>query len=49
MEVLAGNHTLIAARELGWEEIDVSFVEVDTDRAKRIVFGGQPPRRAGDR
>lgn len=36
-EVLAGNHTLIAAREAGWETIDVSFVDVDDDQAARIV------------
>ena len=32
MEVLAGNHTLRAIRELGWLEVDVYFVEVDEDR-----------------
>jgi DNA modification methylase len=38
MEVLAGNHTLLAAEELGWSEIAVTFVDVDPDRAKRIVL-----------
>jgi len=37
-EVLAGNHTLLAARELGWSEIAATFVEVDADKAKRIVL-----------
>src|SRR5829696_2696571 len=37
-EVLAGNHTLLAAKELGWEEIAVTFVEVDDGQAKRIVL-----------
>jgi hypothetical protein len=37
-EVLAGNHTLAAARQLGWTELDVWLVDVDTDDAKRIVL-----------
>lgn len=37
-EVLAGNHTLKAARELGWERIAATFVEVDEVTAKRIVL-----------
>lgn len=36
-EVLAGNHTLIAARDLGWEAVDVTYVDVDNDQAARIV------------
>lgn len=36
--VLSGNHTLMAARELGWEEIDTVFVDVDDDRAYRIML-----------
>jgi hypothetical protein len=36
-EVLAGNHTLMAARDLGWDTIDVSYVDVDDDEAARIV------------
>lgn len=36
-EVLAGNHTLEAARTLGWEEIAATFVDVDDDTAARIV------------
>lgn len=35
-EVLAGNHTLIAARDLGWKSIAVNFVDVDDDVARRI-------------
>lgn len=35
-EVLAGNHTLIAARDLGWKTIAVNFVDVDDDSARRI-------------
>lgn len=37
-EVLAGNHTLLAARELGWEQIAASYVDVDEDGARRIVL-----------
>ena len=38
MEVLAGNHTLEAAHQLGWDEIAVTFVDADEERAKRIVL-----------
>ena len=38
MEVLAGNHTLLAARALGWKEIAATFVEVDDEYAKRILL-----------
>src|SRR5438477_10130202 len=37
-EVLAGNHTLAAARELGWQEITCSFVDADEQMARRIVL-----------
>jgi hypothetical protein len=37
-EVLAGNHTLAAARELGWTEIAATFVDVSDDAAARIVL-----------
>jgi DNA modification methylase len=37
-EVLAGNHTLEAARQLGWSEIAVTFVDCDEEQAKRIVL-----------
>ncbi|GAB3467179.1 hypothetical protein [Actinophytocola sediminis] len=36
-EVLAGNHTLKAARDAGWGEVAVSWVDVDDDQAARIV------------
>jgi len=35
-EVLAGNHTMLAARSLGWESLDVSLVDVDEDMARSI-------------
>jgi len=37
-EVLAGNHTLLAARELGWSQIAVTFVDVDAEQARRILL-----------
>jgi ParB-like chromosome segregation protein Spo0J len=37
-EVLAGNHTLAAAQELGWTEIAVTYVDCDAEQAKRIVL-----------
>ena len=38
MEVLAGNHTLMAARDLGWETITAHLIDVDEDQAARIVL-----------
>ena len=35
-QVLAGNHTLRAAKALGWETIDVVFVDVDDEMASKI-------------
>jgi DNA modification methylase len=37
-EVLAGNHTLKAAKQLGWETIAATFVDVDDEAAARIVL-----------
>ncbi|MGH2964750.1 MAG: DNA modification methylase [Solirubrobacterales bacterium] len=37
-EVLAGNHTLMAAADLGWTEIAVTYLDCDAERAKRIVL-----------
>ena len=36
--VLAGNHRLRAARQLGMAEVPVIWVDVDDDRAKRILI-----------
>lgn len=36
--ILAGNHTWAAARELGWSEIAVAWVDVDEPQAKRIML-----------
>lgn len=37
-EVLAGNHTLLAARSLTWASIDCAVVDVDEDTARSIVL-----------
>ncbi|WP_234790571.1 DNA modification methylase [Mycolicibacterium fortuitum] len=47
-EVLAGNHTLHAARKLGWAEIDVWLVDVDDETAKRIVAADNRTADLGD-
>lgn len=36
--ILAGNHTWAAARELGWSEIAVAWVDVDEVQATRIML-----------
>src|ERR1017187_2560559 len=36
--VLAGNHTLKAARELGWPTIAATFLDVTNDQALRILL-----------
>jgi ParB-like nuclease domain len=36
--VLAGNHTLRAARSLGWPEVDAVFVDVDDTQARKILL-----------
>lgn len=45
--VLAGNHTLKAARALGWDEIDVVFVDVDDERARKIVLSSNRTAELG--
>lgn len=37
-EILAGNHTWLAAKQLGWESIAVWFIDVDEEKAKKIVL-----------
>lgn len=37
LEVLAGNHTLLAARSLEWDEIDVVMVDLPDAAARAIV------------
>jgi ParB/Sulfiredoxin domain len=36
--VLSGNHTLMAARQLEWENVDVVLVDVDDERALKIML-----------
>lgn len=36
--VIAGNHRLLAARDLGWEHIDAVLIDVDDDAARRILL-----------
>lgn len=38
MHVLAGNHTLAAARKLGWDDVVVTLVDVDDEQARKIVL-----------
>lgn len=55
-EVLAGNHTLMAARDLAedpeigtdWSKILVHWVDVDDDRANRIVLADNKTAELGD-
>lgn len=37
-QVLAGNHTVQAARKLGWSHVAVTWVDVDEEQAARIVL-----------
>ena len=37
-QVLAGNHTFMAAESLGWKQVAVTYVDVDDTQAKRIVL-----------
>lgn len=36
--VIVGNHRLEAARALGWRELEVKYLDVDDDHARRIVI-----------
>jgi hypothetical protein len=46
--ILAGNHTYLAARKLGWTDIYASFVDVDDATAKRIVLADNKTADAGE-
>jgi ParB-like chromosome segregation protein Spo0J len=43
--ILAGNHTWLAAKNLGWKEIAVTFIDCDEKSAKKIVLADN---RMGD-
>jgi hypothetical protein len=45
--VLAGNHTVKAAAQLGWETIAVTWVDVDAAAAKRIVLAANRTAERG--
>lgn len=47
-QILAGNHTFLAARKLGWTDIYVSFVDVDDETAKRIVLADNKTADMGE-
>lgn len=47
-EVLAGNHTLLAARQLGWDQIDVSIIDVNENTARSIVAADNRLADLGD-
>jgi len=38
MRVIAGNHTLMAASQLGWPTVDATVIDVDDDQALRILL-----------
>lgn len=48
LEVLAGNHTLAAARELGWTQITATTIDVDDQQAARIVAADNRTADLGD-
>jgi hypothetical protein len=37
-EILAGNHTFLAARKLNWDRIEVSWVDLDENAARQVVL-----------
>lgn len=47
-EVLAGNHTLLAARQLGWATVAAVWVDVDDQQATRIVAADNRTADLGD-
>lgn len=47
-EILAGNHTYMAMRKLGREEILASFVDVDDDQALRILLADNETANKGN-
>lgn len=45
--MLAGNHTLKAAISLGWAEIDAVLVDVDDERARKILLSSNRTAELG--
>ena len=48
LEVLAGNHTLAAARQLGWTQITATTIDVTDQQAARIVAADNRTADLGD-
>lgn len=48
LEILAGNHTFKAAKQLGWETITATTVDVDDQDAARIVAADNRTADLGD-
>lgn len=46
--VLSGNHTLLAARQLGWETVDVVLVDVDDEHAVKIMLSANRTADLGE-
>ena len=46
--VLAGNHLLRAAKQLGWEHIDAVFIDCDDEKALKIVLADNKTADMGD-
>ena len=36
--ILAGNHTVMAAQRLGWDTVQVNYVDYDAETCKRVVL-----------
>ena len=36
--ILAGNHTVMAAQHLGWDTVQVNYVDYDAETCKRVVL-----------
>lgn len=47
-QILAGNHTYLAAKGLDWKSIEVAYVDVDDERAARIVLVDNRTADLGD-
>jgi hypothetical protein len=46
--VLAGNHLLRASKQLGWEKINVVFIDCDDEKALKIVLADNRTADLGD-
>lgn len=47
-EILCGNHTYLAARRLGWDQIEASLVDVDDELATTIVLADNKTADLGE-